>query len=312
VAVAGTPARPATRSMSASPARFLLLGSFATLYLVWGSSFVATKIMVTELPPVLAAGVRFAIAGLLLGALARARGALVPRDATEWRHAFAMGALMVLVSNGANGLAMQHVASNQSALLNASSAFWIALLGTVGSQGHRLPKRTLAGLAIGFAGVALLLWPRGGFAAANLGWQLLILFGCIAWAGATLYHRVAKPATPALMFTAMQMLAGGLLTLPVGLALGDAAEWRWSPPGLAALGYLVVFSSCLAYAAFAYLMTHTTPARLGTYAYVNPVVAAVLGWALLGETLSGLQLAGMAVILAGVVLVTLPAARPAD
>ncbi len=284
----------------------LVLGAFAVLYLVWGSSFVATKIMVTDLPPLLAAGVRFTTAGLLLGLVAVALGSRLPRDAREWRHALVMGVLMVVVSNGINNVAMQYVASNQSALLNATAAFWIAILGTVGAQGHALSTRTRIGLAIGFLGVALILWPRGGFSAANLGWQLAIIAGCVGWAGATLYHRLAKPATPALLFTAMQMLVGGLLTTGIGLAAGDAAEWHFTVKGHAALLYLTLFSSCLAYTAFAYLLPRTTPARLGTYAYVNPVVAAVVGWLLLGETLSGAQLAGSAVIVLGVALVTLP------
>lgn len=284
----------------------LVLAAFAVLYLVWGSSFVATKIMVTDLPPLLAAGLRFTTAGLLLAIVAAALGARPPKSRIEWRHALVMGGLMVVVSNGINNVAMQYVASNQSALLNASAAFWIAILGTVGSRGHALPVRTRIGLAIGFLGVVLILWPRGGFSASNLGWQLAILAGCIGWAGATLYHRIAKPATPALMFTSMQMLVGGLLTTMIGLAAGDAAEWRFTVPGHLALLYLTLFSSCLAYTAFAYLLPRTTPARLGTYAYVNPVVAAVVGWLLLGETLSGVQLAGSAVIVLGVALVTLP------
>jgi drug/metabolite transporter (DMT)-like permease len=284
----------------------LVLGAFAVLYLVWGSSFVATKIMVTDLPPLLAAGLRFTAAGLLLGLVAAALGARLPKVATEWRHALVMGVLMVVVSNGINNVAMQYVASNQSALLNATAAFWIAILGTVGSRGHALSTRTRIGLAIGFVGVALILWPRGGFSGSNLGWQLAILAGCIGWAGATLYHRLAKPTTPALLFTSMQMLLGGLLTTGIGLAAGDAAEWHFTVKGHLALLYLTLFSSCLAYTAFAYLLPRTTPARLGTYAYVNPAVAAVVGWLLLGETLSGAQLAGSAVIVLGVALVTLP------
>ena len=289
--------------------RALLVASFATLYLVWGSSFVATKVMVGYLPPLLSAGIRFTTAGLLLGALALARGARLPASLREWRHAAVMGVLTVLVSNGVNALALQHVASNQSALLNASAAFWIALLGMLGHRGHRLTPPALAGLAIGFGGVALLVWPHGGYTDANLGWQLLILVGCVAWACATLYHRTVQPTTPALVFVAMQMFTGGLVTLPVGLLAGGLADWQWSPGGLAALAYLVVFSSCLAYSAFAYLLNHTTPAKLGTYAYVNPVVAAALGWWLLDEALGPVQLVGMAVVVVGVALVTLPGSR---
>jgi drug/metabolite transporter (DMT)-like permease len=284
----------------------LVLTCFAILYFVWGSSYVATKILVGHLPPILSAGIRFTVAGVLLMAIASWRGEPVPKGRLEWRHATVVGLLMVVVSNGCNMMAMRHVASNQSALLNATSALWIALLGTMGRQGHALSWRTRLGLAIGFAGVALVLSPRGGFSATNLGWQLLILVGCFGWAMSTLYFRTVQPRVGVLMFTGMQMIVGGGVALALGLANGDAARWEHSFAGYAALLHLLLFSSCLTYSAFAYLMTRTTPARLGTYAYVNPVVAAVLGWALLGETLSAVQIVGSVVIVAGVALVTLP------
>lgn len=284
--------------------RTLLLGAFAIVYLVWGSSYVASKVMALNLPPLLAAAVRFTLAGVLMAAVAAMRGARLPTAAIEWRHCVVMGFLTVLISNGINVVALLYVPSNQAALLNASSALFIAMLGTFGARGHALGGRTWVGMVLGFLGVALVLWPRGGFSAAHLGWQIAILFGCFGWALTTLYYRTAKPTTPILMITAMQMFLGGLMAFVVAVAKGDLAEWTWNVPGAFALAYLTLFSSCLAYAAFAYLMVHTTPARLGTYAYVNPVVAAALGWWLLGETLSGLQLVGSAVILLGVVLVT--------
>lgn len=289
--------------------RALLLGSFATVYFVWGASYVANKVMALNLPPLLAAAVRFTVAGVILAAVSAARGVRLPTARIEWRHFAVMGFLTVVLSNGINVVALLYVPSNQAALLNASSALFIAMLGTFGARGHALGGRTWIGMVLGFVGVALVLWPRGGFSATHLGWQLAILVGCFGWALTTLYYRAVKPRTPMLMFTAMQMLAGGLMTFVVAIANGDLAEWTWNWPGTLALTYLVVFSSCIAYAAFAYLMVHTTPARLGTYAYVNPIVAAVLGWLLLGETLVGVQLVGSAVILVGVVLVTTQAAK---
>lgn len=285
--------------------RALLLGSFAVVYIVWGSSYVANKIMATNLPPLLSAGVRFTVAGVLMAAIAAARGARIPTAAIEWRHFAVMGFLTVLLSNGINIYALLFVPSNQAALINSSSALFIAMLGTFGARGHALGKRTWLGLVLGFLGVALVLWPRGGFSATHLGWQLAILVGCFGWALTTLYYRSIRTETSMLMFTAMQMFAGGIMVLVLSVLKGDLAHWSWNGAGMGALVYLILFSSCLAYAAFGYLMQHTTPARLGTYAYVNPVVAAVLGWWLLGETLSPLQLAGSAVIIAGVALVTL-------
>lgn len=286
--------------------RLLVYASFAVLYLVWGASFVVNKIMVGELPPLLSAGIRFIVGGAALVALARLRGAAWPPSALEWRHVAVMGVLTVVASNGINIVALRYVAANQSALLNSSSAFWIALLGTFGARGHALSRRTQLGLVLGFLGVVLVLLPRGGFSAAHLGWQLMVVVGCFAWALATLYQRTVRPQTAPFMYTGMMMIVGGVAVLLLGLANGDAAAWRLTARGLLALLYLIVFSSILGYAALTYLIPRTTPARLGTYAYVNPVIAALVAWALLGETLSPAQLVGSAVILAGVALVTLP------
>jgi drug/metabolite transporter (DMT)-like permease len=287
------------------PRAAALYASFATVYLVWGSSYLATKVMVQVLPPLFTAGVRFLLGGLLLGSFAMARGAALPASAREWRHCAVMGALTILVANGIANLAIQHLASSQAAVLNASSALWIALLGTLGPRGHPLARPTRLGLVLGFCGVALVMWPRGRMVGANVFWQLSIVFGCLCWAIATAYFRAVRPKTATLMFTALQMVIGGGMLALLGTSLGQAQRLTLHGPGLAAFLYLTLFSSGIAYAAFAYLLTHTTPAKLGTYAYVNPAVATLLGWIVFGESFSRLQFLGMAVILAGVLLVTL-------
>ena len=282
----------------------LLYASFAVIYLVWGSSFLASKIMVQHLPVLLATSVRFLIGGTLLCAIARLRGESFPLSGREWRHCAVMATLTILMSTGVNTYALRVIPSNQSALLNSSSALWIALLGTLGPGGHRLSPATRVGLALGFLGVGCVLWPRGGFVTAHLGWQLGIIFGCLCWASGTLYYRSMSPRTPPLMFTAMQMAIGGLVLLVAGLLAGDTGRWSWAPAGLASLAYVALMSSALGYCAYIWLMRNTTPARLGTYGYVNPAIATVLGWAVLGETLSGVQVLGTLVILAGVTLIT--------
>ena len=288
----------------------LLYTSFATLYLVWGSSYAVTKTMVTYLPPFLAAGARFIIAGLLLVLVASLRGAPLSRALREWRHFALMGLLQVVLSAGLNVVAMRHVPSNQSALLNASGALWIALFGAYGTRGYPLTARISCGLGLGFLGVALLLWPQASFALGNVGWQLLIIFACGSWALGTVYYRHVHSSTPTLMFVGLEMLTGGGLLALIGLGTDELPRWHPQGPSLAALGFLILFSSCFAYTAFGYLMRHTTPARLSTYAYVNPAIAAVVGWAWLGEQLSSIQLAGTAIILFGVVLVSLPDSGP--
>jgi drug/metabolite transporter (DMT)-like permease len=291
--------------------KLLLIASFASVYLIWGSSFAATKFMVHELPPFLAGAARFTVAGLLLALVATLLGQSLPRTAREWRHVAVMGLAQVVLSSGLNVLAMRHVASNQSALLNASSALWIPLLGAIGARGHPLTVRVGTGIAIGVAGLALLLWPKGGFSVSDFGWQLVVVGACFAWALGTLYYRAVRTATPLLMFIATEMLLGGALLGILGFGLGEGPRWRYDAPGLVALGFLTLFSSGLAYTAFGYLMVHTTPVRLSTYAYINPVIAAVVGWWLLGERLNATQLGGTAVILLGVVIVSLPDGGPA-
>lgn len=289
----------------------LLCASFATLYLVWGSSYAVTKTMVTHLPPFLAGGARFSVAGVLLVLVAWVRGAPPPLAPREWRHFAVMGLLQVVLSAGLNMLAMRHVASSQSALLNASGALWIALFGAYGARGYPLHARSATGLGFGFVGVALLVWSRTGFSLAELGWQLVIIVACCSWALGTIYYRHVRTSTPMLMFVGLEMLIGGVALAASGLATGELPDFHLRGPSLAALGFLIVFSSCFAYTAFGYLMRHTTPSRLATYAYVNPAIAAVVGWAWLGERLTPVQLAGTAVILVGVVLVSLPDAGPA-
>ena len=150
----------------------------------------------------------------------------------------------------------------------------------------------------------MILAPKGGFHVAGLGWQLLILLGCLSWSLGTIYHRNAAAANPPLMFVALQMLAGGLGLLLLAAIAREPFAFDWTPRAFAAFLFLTLASSCLAYSAYAWLTVHTTPVVVGSYGYVCPAVAALLGWLVLGETLSWVQIAGMAVILAGIALVT--------
>lgn len=293
--------------MSPDPSRRAkLILAFVIVYLVWGSTYLAASIGLHTMPPILFGGVRFICAGILLGITAVAMGHRFPLDATEWRHLFIVAVGSVVIPNGLTNWAMQTVASNQTAILNASAALWIALFATRGRRAHALDRRTLVGLVIGFAGATLIVWPRDGIVAGDFGMQLLILVGVFVWSYTTVYIRNVHSKLDLLSFSALQMLLGGLMMTGTGLALGEAAEWTWSKPGLIAMAYLTVASSCLAYTAFSWLARNTTPAMVGTYSYVNPAIAAVLGWWFLDEHLGTTQLAGMAVMFAGVALVSWP------
>jgi drug/metabolite transporter (DMT)-like permease len=287
--------------------------ALSTIYLVWGSSFLFTKIAVANLPPALFSGIRFVTAGSVLALVARIwSGSPMPRRLIEWRHVAIAGFFMVFVSNGLNTWAMRYLASNQSALLNGTSAFWIAGLGVFGRRGHPLTRWAVLGLGIGFLGAALMLIPAGPLRSNSLLAQAGVLTACFSWSLGTLYYRSIDTELSSLMFMALQMFMGGLMLLGVGLLHGDAAHWAPNTSGLMALFYLTFFSSCLAYTAYGWLSLNGTPALIGTYGYVNPAIASFLGWQFLHEHLSGAQFVGMVVIIVGVSILTLPGGSLTD
>ena len=283
------------------------------MYLVWGSSFLFTKIAVANLPPALFAGVRFVTAGVLLALIAEIHGhSRLPRRLIEWRHVTIAGFFMVFISNGLNTWSIQFMGSNEAALLNGTSAFWIAGLGVFGKRGHPLTKSAVLGMVIGFIGAALMLVPKGPiFSKASLA-QLGILTASASWALGTLYYRSITTQLSSMMFMALQMLMGGLMLLALALARGDSIVWPPSAQGLISLCYLTFLSSGLAYTAYGWLTMNTSPTILGTYSYVNPAIAALLGWLMLHERLTGLQLIGMAIIIVGVCILTVPGGSLTD
>lgn len=285
--------------------RLRRLAAFASIYLLWGSTFLVTRLGVRELPPFLFAAGRFLLASALLAALAVALRERFPRSAAEWRPVLLLSFVMITFGNGANTYALQYLPSNETALLAASSALWIAALGVRGARGHALTGQALLGLLLGFAGVALIVWPRGSVPSGHYAWQALVLVSSFAGAAGTIYFRDASLTVGPTAFNAVMMLAGAASLFVLGVAAGEWPRWRWQPGGLAALAYLAVFGSAIAYTAYTWLLKRVPADRVGTYAYVNPAVAALLGWAVLGEALGALQLAGMVVVLAGVALVTL-------
>jgi drug/metabolite transporter (DMT)-like permease len=290
-----------------------LMLCLGTIYLVWGSSFLFSKIAVSNLPIALFSAIRFITAGTLLALLARFWGGHpYPRRLIEWRHVLVAGFFMVFASNGLNTWAIHYIPSNQSALLNGTAAFWIAGLGVFGRRGHPLTRWAVLGMVIGFGGTALMLIPKGDLRASSVLAQAGALTACCAWALGTLYYRSIDTSLSSLMFMAMQMCMGGLMLLTVAVAHGDLAHFTPNVPGLAALCYLTFFSSCLAYTAYGWLSLNAAPALIGTYGYVNPAIATFLGWQFLDEHLSNLQLAGMAVIIIAVCILTLPGGSLTD
>lgn len=288
--------------------RLKVIAAFGAVYVVWGSTYLAIRVGVATLPPALFAGARFFAAGLLLAGYARLAGQAFPQERQEWKT-IAVSAVFLLVA--ANGLVVwgeQWVPSNQAALIAATVALWLAGLGALGPQGESFSRRRLLGLLTGFAGVAVLMWPTEGFVFAHFNAQLAILLAALSWAAGSIYMKRRKPTTAPLMAAAMQSLVGGALLGLVGAVNGETTRWVWDAQAYFALAYLIVFGSCLAYAAYVWLLHEVSPTALGTYAYVNPAVAVLLGGILLNESLNSFQIAGMLVVLFGVVLVSLPQA----
>lgn len=285
--------------------------AFATVYLVWGSTYLAIRVGVQSLPPVLFAGVRFLIAGSLMLAYALWRGAKLPHSATDWRNIAVTGFLMLVGGNGLVTWGEQWIESNQAALIVATSALWLAGMGSLGSRGDKLDALTLAGLLLGFGGVAVLV--SRGLTAELAPWYAYAAISTapVLWAAGTIWSRRNPMGCSAVMTASLQMLFAGLFQTGLGFTLGEGPRWNWDPDALAALVYLILFGSCAAYGAYFWLLHQVSPARLGTYAYVNPAVAVVLGWWLLGERLDEAQILGTLIILAGVVTVTLASRRAA-
>lgn len=290
---------------AAARRRLATLLAFATVYLVWGSSYLAIRVGVQDLPPALFAGSRFILAGVLLGAYARFTGQAFPTSRREWQTIIVVGALLMLGGNGLVVWGEQWVPSSLAALIVSSVALWIAYFGTLGPQGEALAPRSVIGLIVGFAGVAVLVAPNGAaFSWTQFRGELAVAIAAMLWAAGTIYARRRRPSTPALMSAAMQMFSGGVLLCGLGWGLGESARWVWTSNGLLSLAYLTLFASCLAYSAYVWLMHEVSPSQLGTYAYINPVIAVLMGNWLLAETLSPREGVGMLIILSGVVLVS--------
>lgn len=287
-----------------------ILLAFAVVYLVWGSTYLAIRIGVQVLPPALFAGVRFDIAGLLMLGYALARGYALPRTGADWRKITITSLLMLVAANGLVTWSEQWIESNQAALIVATSALWMAGFGTLGGAGERLSWLTLFSLLLGFAGVAVLVGDGLQMRTAPVGAYVGLILAPIMWAAGSIYSRRAPASCPPLMTAALQMCIAGVVQTALGLALGESARWQHDAQAYVALAYLVVFGSCIAYGAYFWLVHQDiSPAALGTYAYVNPAVAVLLGWWLLDEHLSSLQVLGTAIILLAVVAVTFSGRR---
>ncbi len=311
-AVPPVPAAPAVPTASANApaagaAPMLQVAiALVTVYVLWGSTYLAMRLAIATIPPFTMAATRHFTAGVLLYAFARLRGAPRPR-LEHWRSTAIIGGLLLLLGNGGVVWAEQRVSSGMAALLICSEPMWIVLFAWLRRGGRRPGPRVVAGLLVGMAGLVLLVRPGHGAAAVDRLGVAAVLIASVSWAAGSLYvQRATLPRSP-LLATAMQMLCGGVLLFAAGALTGEPAHLALSQvstgSALAVL-YLIVFGSLIGFTAYTWLLRSASPVLVSTYAYVNPVVAVFLGWAMAHEPVTAGMLAGAAIILGGVALIT--------
>lgn len=288
--------------------RVRLILAFAALYVIWGSTYLGIRIAIETIPPFFMAGFRFLVAGMMLYAWARLRGAPPPTRA-EWRTGVIIGGLLLLGGNGGVVWAEQRVASGLAALMIGAEPLWVVMLDWLRPGGKR-PSLTVAlGLAIGFAGVALLVSPSefGGAGGVDPVGAFALTVATVSWAVGSIYSRHAPTQASPFMSTGTNMLAGSALLFVAGFVTGEPARLDLSAVSARsalAVFYLIVFGAVIGFTAYLWLLKNTTLAKASTYAYVNPVVAVVLGWLILDEPLTARTLLAAAIIIAGVVTIS--------
>jgi len=286
--------------------RTIAYAAFATVCIVWGTTYLFIRIAIETIPPVLLTGARFSVAGLIMLAIGLARGERIPRDRSTLLNLAFVGLLLIGIGNLSVVWAEQWVPSGLAALFVATAPFWAAMLELARKNGERLSLRGGIGMLIGFLGVAMLVTPRGSGGRLDshflLG-ALAIQIGSLGWQYGTIrgkYH--IKNVSP-LMSAALQALIGGIVMDVIGFAIGEGSRFTLTPRTFGALAYLTIFGSVIAYSAYFFALAHIRTTKMSLYAYVNPVVAVILGWLVLGETLTWVSVLAMCVILAGVALV---------
>jgi drug/metabolite transporter (DMT)-like permease len=288
--------------------RAQIIAAFASIYLVWGSTYLAIRYAIETIPPFIMGGTRFLVSGAMLYVWARYRGAPRPTR-LHWRNAVIAGAFLLLGGNGAVVWAEQWVPSGLTALLVSILPFWLVIIEWVRPPRRRPSGLVLVGLVLGFIGIIVLVGPG------NIGGQgdirpigaLVLILGSLSWAIGSFWSRDAELPQSGLLTTGMEMLGGGVLLLIVGALSGEPSDLdinSVSKESAVGLLYLITFGSLIGFTSYIWLLDKVSPARLGTYAYVHPVVAVLLGWAIAGESLSIRTGVAAVIVICAVALIT--------
>src|SRR6266496_424578 len=292
-----------------APTKFWIIVAFAALYLIWGSTYLGIRFAIETIPPFLMAGARFLIAGLIMYAIAWSQG-IGQATWQNWRTSLVIGACLILGGNGGVTISEKYIDSGLAALIVATVPIYIVVLGWVSGMASRPTPIVWLGLAGGFIGVGILLGPALRFSSSDgrhpaIGMSILLVSSFL-WSAGSLYSRTTKHAASPFLTAAQQMLCGGLLLLLAGIVTGEVRRFH---PGsvsilsLASFIYLVIIGAVVGYTAYIWLLRHCEPAKVATYAYVNPIVAVLLGAAFAGETITMRVLVAAALIIGSVAIV---------
>ncbi len=289
--------------------RFSVILAFGLVYFFWGSTYLAIDIAVERIPPALMCGARFLIAGVFMLAFCGLRGRKIWYSRRQSGEMAIVGLLLLVGGNLTLAYAETHIASGLAALIVAVIPLWFLVLDSLLLGDHHVSRRGKIGIGLGIAGLIVLLWPQlmatTSFGREQLWASLSLLGGAFSWAlGSVLAKKWKSPDVDPFSATAWQMVAAGAANLLIAVGAGDFSRAVWTSRGVGATVYLVVCGSWIGYTAYIWLLGHVPISKVSTYAYVNPVVAVFLGWLILHEPVDVYILAGSAIVIASVILVT--------
>lgn len=298
-------------TLQKQPSKTMVIAAFAALYIIWGSTYTAILIAIREVPPLLMAGIRFTVAGLLLYLYLRIKGESTPRPATIGKISVG-GFLMLFIGTGSVAWVEQYISSGLAAIIVASTPLWFVLLDKREWKNNFSSKWVLFGLLIGFAGILTLFSDKDAFSFKGDQMKLISFFvllaGTISWAVGSLYSKYKPIEASTSMKAAVQMMAAGCFAIIASAASGEfdrVSIQNITYSSVLAIGYLIVMGSLVGYMAYIWLLSVRSATLVGTYAYVNPVVALFLGWLIAGEQINAQQITALTVILGGVLLIAL-------